>query len=128
MSNKFKIRNLENEKRRIDKQIAKLKEEDLKSKELREFYISCVTEERSSIIKMDNVEKEVKQIFYYKFTREDNKVICELTDNFSKIKAIGVAICCEDDSFNVNVGCVIAERRAVVNYYRQVEIIETSRH
>lgn len=128
MSNKFKIRNLENEKRRIDKRIAKLREEDLKRSEFKEVHIGFITEERSSKIITEGFERIVNQNFYYTFTRKGNKIVCELTDSFSKIKAIGVAVCREDDDFNANVGCVIAERKAIANYYKQLELLEISRH
>lgn len=128
MSNKFKIRSLENEKRRIDKLITKLKEEDLKKNKPEEKHIGRITEERSSTISSEGYERTVNQEFYYTFTRNGNKVTCELRDSFSKVIAKGVAICCEDDDFNETIGCVIAERRAMVDYYKQVEKIETSRH
>lgn len=123
MSNKFKIRNLENEKRKIDKLIAKLKRED----EVRTVYelIGVITEERQSIIRTGDNENTMTQTFKYFFERKGNVIECTLTDGISTIVGKGISRCHSEDLFSESVGCTLAERRAVVDYYSKLERIET---
>ena len=126
MSNKFKIRNLENEIRRIQKQIVKLKEEDKKPKQSR--VIAVVTEERNSVIKSILTRQEVSQVFKYVFVQKGNTEHCTLTDGTSDVVGEGSATCHEDDVFVDGIGCSLAERRAVIDYYTKIERLETKEY
>lgn len=123
MSNKFKIRNLENEKRRIDKLIAKLKREDEAKCDYK--FIGTITEERQSVIRTSDMEQTVTQTFKYSFERRGNEIECTLTDGTSNIVGKGVSKCHSEDLFSEGVGCSLAERRAVVDYYKKIEREET---
>lgn len=127
MSNKFKIRNLENEKRRIDKQIEKLRRED-ETKPRGVEFIKFIEEERESKIIADNFERVLNTRYFYEFTREGNKITCKYSDAHSKIVGIGVSKCCEEDEFNLVTGCTIAERRAIADYFKQIELEEVKRY
>ncbi|MGL5715329.1 MAG: hypothetical protein ACRCX2_20090 [Paraclostridium sp.] len=126
MSNKFKIRNLENEKRNLDKQIAKLKAEVRKDETYK--HLTTVTEKRVSQIVSTENSTEKENIYTYDFYQQGDRVICIFSDDYTNIRGKGVATCCEEDTFNLSVGCIIAERRAVVNYYKEIEEIEVGRH
>lgn len=127
MKNKFKIRNLENEKRRIDKLIDKLRRED-EERAVEEKFLGVITEERESVIKTDRVTNTINQVFTYSFRRKGNTIECVLSDGTSTIKGVGVAKCHSEDLFNEGVGCTIAERRAIADYYKQIEKVEVRRY
>lgn len=127
MKNKFKIRNLENEKRRIDKLIDKLRRED-EERAVEEKFLGVITEERESVIKTDRVTKTINQVFTYSFRRKGNTIECVLSDGTSTIKGVGVAKCHSEDLFSERVGCTIAECRAIADYYKQIEKIEVRRY
>lgn len=121
MKNKFKIRNLENEKRRIDKEIARLRNEEDKT-------IAVLTEERTSVIHAGDKSNTLTQKFTYTFKRKGNAIMCILADGQSFIIGRGIARCCDEDVFDQKIGCTIAERRAVADYYKQIEKAEVRRY
>lgn len=123
MSNKFKIRNLENEKRRIDKLIKKLKEEETK-----EYKLFTIFEERECNVRKDYLEDTYTQMFTYEYTRKGNEIKCKLTCNGTSIEGVGIAKCHSDDNFNQHIGCSIAERRAVADFYVKIAKEESERH
>lgn len=127
MKNKFKIRNLENEKRRIDKLIDKLRRED-EERAVEEKFLGVITEERESVIKADGISNKISQVFTYTFKRKGKTIECVLADGTSKIKGVGIAKCHSEDLFSEGVGCTIAERRAIADYYKQIEKVEVRRY
>lgn len=123
MSNKFKIRNLENEKRRIEKLIDKLKREDVKEQKL-----FTVLEERESKIHKVVVSNTFTQKFKYEYTRKGNEIKCKVICIGSSKEGVGVAKCHNEDDFNQHIGCAIAERRAVADYYNKLAEEEGRRY
>lgn len=123
MSNKFKIRNLENEKRRIDKLIKKLKEEETK-----EYKLFTIYEERECNVRRDNLEDNYTQMFIYEYTRKGKEIKCRVICKGSSIEGVGVARCHNDDDFNLHIGCSLAERRAIADFYIKLAKEESKRH
>lgn len=123
MSNKFVIRNLENEKRRIEKLINKLKREDA-----REEKLFTIVEERESRVSKGEVSDAFTQKFKYEYTRKGNEIKCKLVCIGSTIEGVGIAKCHNDDDFNQHIGCSLAERRAVADYYNKLAKEEGRRY
>lgn len=119
MSNKFKIRNLENEIRRIQKEIVRLKKEDATGIGK---IVAVIKEQRKSDIISNGTTTTVDSTFKYIFKTQGNKVMCTLTDGVNAIYGEGISTCHEDDKFDLQTGCIIAERRAIADFYNKLAI------
>lgn len=116
---KFKLRNLENERRRLQKQIAKIDKQIDKvknTKVISEGYLELIVKEKLNIGNRttDEVRANVK------YERFGNEITCtlSLTDKFLDHETfVGKAICAEDDAFKEGVGICIAECRAIQKVY-----------
>lgn len=52
--------------------------------------------------------------------KEGRVITCTLTSASENIKGIGIARCCEDDTFNLSKGMRLAEMRARQNLYAKI--------
>lgn len=124
---KFKLRNLMNERRRIDKEIEKVKREMEKGKD-KTIYIGIIDETLKGECSVEHrggkqVMTGMEYNFRYIFTRRNREVACTLYCADTKITVQGKSICCDEDVFILEKGMKLAEARAKAEYYaRLVEI------
>lgn len=126
---KFKLRNLMNEKRRIEKEIAKV-EKMLQDKNNKKVHIGTVEEciESECTVNHRGGKQFVNGLKYrliYNFYRKGKEVICDLYCPNTGIVATGVAKCCDEDAFVLERGMKLAEKRALAEYHvKMVEVIK----
>lgn len=125
MSNKkFRIRNLNNELRSLEKRKKKI-EEEIQKLEQEPFYegelavdFLMVGNRAISTPKTNKFEKDEK--YSVKYYKTNKQVLCELTwkpKNARKEIFVGEANCCEEDSFNELKGMNIALLKAMRDAY-----------
>lgn len=126
--NKFTLRNLKNEKRRLEKQLKKITREIHKIEnavELTRGKIELGTEVLANGVYKINANKTVD--FNMVCTRYGRDIVCELILKDSilgvdiKEKFLGVATCATDDEFDASVGINLALNRAIQDFYSWVE-------
>ncbi|HSQ88007.1 hypothetical protein [Romboutsia sp.] len=121
MNTKFIIRNLENEKRRIDKEIARLK----KTTVIAEGTYST-TENMLLDVKADIclVSSPCDLDFNVRFEKYDTTIRCTMTTKDERFKDkkefVGVARCDSSDTFNHGVGMTIAHHRAIMKVQKYI--------
>lgn len=111
MKNKFKIRDLENRKRSIDKEIARLRGE---KDEPQYQCIGHSVETNLRTITMENFETTDEVHLNYSYYRKGNDVKC-IIENHTKeglFTGEGIAKCHIDDEFNLTKGLRLAYLRA----------------
>lgn len=125
MENKFKIRNLQNEIKGLEKKKKKLQDE-IRKLEKRPFYTGEISADILLSGKGENPlsdlsgkygKSERYSVKYYKLRRE---VICELTWKPQKGRKeifIGRAICRQDEEFDYLKGMNIALLKAMIKAY-----------
>lgn len=125
---KFALRNLKNEKRRLEKLLKKVNREihDIENaEELTRGKVSIDTRVLTTGTYKINAKKIVD--FSMVSTRYGRDIVCELTLKDSilgvdiKEKFIGMATCATDDEFDASVGINLALNRALQEFYLWVE-------
>lgn len=126
--NKFTLRNLKNEKRRLEKLLKKIDREiDIieKAEELTRGKIAVDTK----VVSFGKYKVDAKKTVDFDMvcTRYGRDIVCELTlrENILGIdikeKFIGIATCATDDEFDASVGINLALNRALQEFYLWVE-------
>lgn len=124
--NKFLLRNLRNERRRIEKQLEKVDREidrvkntDVVMEGSMELKSLVKVEKSDVVFANNNIDFGIK--FKIRFERFGNEVVCILTTNDEKFdKAMefkGKAICAIDEEFDLSTGMTLAQNRAVKEVY-----------
>lgn len=125
---KFALRNLKNEKRRLEKLLKKVNREihDIENaEELTRGKVAVDTRVLTTGTYKVNGKKTVD--FNMVSTRYGRDIVCELTLKDSilgvdiKEKFIGIATCATDDEFDASVGINLALNRALQEFYLWVE-------
>lgn len=125
---KFALRNLKNEKRRLEKLLKKVNREihDIENaEELTRGKVAVDTRVLTTGTYKVNAKKTVD--FSMVCTRYGRDIVCELTLRDSivgidiKEKFIGIATCATDDEFDASVGTNLALNRALQEFYLWVE-------
>lgn len=126
---KFLLRNLKNERRRIEKELNKV------DKEIARVEGTEVIMEGSldlkSLVKVDKtdlmlVNKDIDFGIHFKirFEHFENEVVCVLTtdgDKFDEVKKFtGKAICTKGEKFDLATGMSLAQNRAVKEVYEYI--------
>lgn len=126
--NKFTLRNLKNEKRRLEKLLKKIDREiDIieKAEELTRGKVAVDTK----VVSLGKYKVDAKKTVDFDMvcTRYGRDIVCELTlrENILGIdikeKFAGIATCATDDEFDASVGINLALNRAVQEFYLWVE-------
>lgn len=126
--NKFLLRNLRNERRRIEKQIEKIDKEIDRVKNTKVLLKgtldlnSLVKVEESDTILVDN-DIKFDMNFNLKIERYGNEVVCTLNSKDFRFKGeqfIGKAVCAIDEKFDLATGMTIAQNRAIREVYNYI--------
>lgn len=125
---KFKLRNLNNEKRRLEKQIKKVEKQIEKvenTKVIAEGVINIGSKVKFNTINGIPSDKEIVEDFQLnvKYEKYKHEVMCTLVMNndlLGKEVFIGKARCANDDEFDVATGMCIAECRAIQKVYEHI--------
>lgn len=125
---KFVLRNLRNERRRIEKELHKI---DNKIDRIENTEVvmegtldlnSLVRVEKSEVLFVNkNIDFNMK--FKIRFEKYDNEVVCILTSNdskFGKKQFTGKAVCAVDEDFDLSTGMTLAQNRAVKEIYEYI--------
>ena len=123
---KFLLRNLKNERRRIEKELKRIdkKIDRIENTEV----IMEGSLELKSLINIDkttlvfkNKSIDFGMKFNVKFEHFENEVTCTLTTNDEKFdgvkKFVGKAICAIDEEFDLSTGMTLAQNRAIKEVY-----------
>ena len=118
---KFKLRNLMNEKRRLEKEIAKV-EKMLQEKRNKKIHIGKIEEHIESECTVNHRAGKqfvngLKYKFVYNFYRVGKEVMCDLYCPNTGVVATGIAKCCDEDIFVLERGMKLAEKRALAEYH-----------
>lgn len=124
--NKFLLRNLRNERRRIEKELNKIDREIDKAENTEVVMEGSL--ELNSLVKIDktdlmfaNRKVDFGMKFKIRFERFENEVTCILTTDDEKFDEVmsftGVAKCAKDEKFDLATGMTIAQNRAVKEVY-----------
>lgn len=125
---KFILRNLKNEKRRLEKLLKKIDREiDIieKAEELTRGKVAVDTK----VVSLGKYKVDAKKTVDFDMvcTRYGRDIVCELTlrENILGIdikeKFAGIATCATDDEFDASVGINLALHRALQEFYLWVE-------
>lgn len=123
---KFLLRNLKNERRRIEKELKRI-DKRIGRIENTEVIMEGSLELKSLInIDKTNLVFKNKSIdfgmkFNVKFEHFENEITCTLTTNDEKFygveKFVGKAICAVDEEFDLSTGMTLAQNRAIKEVY-----------
>lgn len=123
---KFLLRNLKNERRRIEKELNKVDKEIARvegTEVIMEGSLdlkSLVKVDKTDLMLVDN-NIDFGMHFKIRFERFENEVVCILTtddDKFDEVKRFtGKAICAKDEKFDLATGMTLAQNRAVKEVY-----------
>lgn len=127
--NKFLLRNLRNERRRIEKQLEKVDREidrventDVVMEGSLELKSLVKIEKSDVLFTNNNIDFGMK--FNVRFEKFKNEVVCILTANDEKfekgMKFKGKAICAIDEEFDLSTGMTLAQNRAVKEVYKYI--------
>lgn len=126
--NKFLLRNLRNERRRIEKELDKI-DKKIDRVENTEVVMegtldlnSLVKIEKSEVLFVNkNIDFNMK--FGIRFEMFDREVVCILTSKdvkFGNEQFTGKAICAKDEKFDLSTGMALAQNRAVKEIYEYI--------
>lgn len=127
--NKFLLRNLKNERRRIEKQLKKINKEIARVEDtdvVMEGSIelkSLVRVEKSDVM-LSNNNIDFGMHFKIKFECFENEVTCILTSDDEKFDGVNVftgkAICAKGEKFDLSTGMTLAQNRAIKEVYEYI--------
>lgn len=122
--NKFELRNLKNERRRLEKQLEKI-DRKIDKAENAEVILKTTMEithcakVKETILHLSKKKFSNSRVFDVEFTRYKNEVTCTYKTKGGK-QYVGVAKCAYDDEFDISVGLSLSETKAIIEIYNDI--------